>query len=64
VFPWSTNCFSFCRSPALTGTLLSKSDDWDAVPTAGTQQDWNHYVVCLDCGRKMAYDWDHMRIVK
>ena len=22
------------------------------------------YVVCLDCGRQFAYDWDHMRIGK
>ncbi len=23
-----------------------------------------HYVVCLDCGRKFAYDWSRMRVVK
>ncbi len=22
------------------------------------------YVVCLDCGRQFAYDWDHMRVGK
>jgi hypothetical protein len=22
-----------------------------------------HYVVCLDCGRKFEYDWDKMRVV-
>ena len=28
-----------------------------AAPTAGT------YVVCLDCGREFAYDWQRMCIV-
>lgn len=22
------------------------------------------YVVCLDCGKEMAYDWKHMKIVQ
>jgi hypothetical protein len=22
-----------------------------------------HYVVCLDCGKKFAYDWTHMRVI-
>src|SRR5579862_6156083 len=35
-------------------TPLSKPDQ----PSAET------YVVCLDCGRQFAYDWDHMRIGK
>jgi hypothetical protein len=42
----------------------SRSDDWDTVSSAATPQTFNHYVVCLDCGRKMAYDWERMRIVK
>ena len=45
-------------------SAASRNDDWDSVPAAGSAQKWNHYVVCLDCGRKMAYDWDRMRIVK
>ncbi len=28
------------------------------VPSGGT------YVVCLDCGKQFAYDWDQMRIGK
>jgi hypothetical protein len=24
----------------------------------------NTYVVCLDCGRELAYDWDEMRVGK
>jgi hypothetical protein len=34
--------------------------DWEAVTPTAT----GHYVVCLDCGRKFAYDWSEMRIVK
>lgn len=32
--------------------------DWGAV---GNGPD--HYVVCLDCGKKFAYDWANMREV-
>lgn len=42
----------------------------ESVP-AGTGSDWgpvrtapNHYVVCLDCGRKFPYDWANMRMVR
>jgi hypothetical protein len=31
---------------------------WDA-PTPPAQ----HYVVCLDCGRKFEYDWTNMRVI-
>jgi len=23
----------------------------------------SHYIVCLDCGKKFAYDWQNMRII-
>ena len=36
----------------------SKSDDWDAITEVG-----GHYVVCLDCGKKFAYDWAKMRVI-
>lgn len=36
----------------------NKSDDWDTVTESG-----DHYVVCLDCGRKFRYDWSAMRVV-
>jgi hypothetical protein len=32
---------------------------WD-TPGAATR----HYVVCLDCGHKLEYDWDNMRVVE
>lgn len=32
---------------------------WD-TPTAAAR----HYVVCLDCGHKLEYDWNNMRIVQ
>jgi hypothetical protein len=37
----------------------TKGSDWDPVRTAPS-----HYVVCLDCGRKFAYDWSNMRMVR
>ncbi len=42
----------------------STSDDWDAISANSGSAPWSHYVVCLDCGKKMGYDWDRMRIVK
>jgi len=34
------------------------SGGWDApAPPA------RHYVVCLECGHKMEYDWSRMRVV-
>jgi hypothetical protein len=43
---------------ATAAITKTKSDDWDAVTETG-----GHYVVCLDCGRKFAYDWGNMRVV-
>ena len=36
----------------------SREREWDDVVTT------SHYVVCFDCGRKFAYDWEHMRVVR
>jgi hypothetical protein len=33
--------------------------DWESVGSGPS-----HYVVCLDCGKKFAYDWANMRIVR
>lgn len=30
------------------------------TPAAATR----HYVVCLDCGHKLEYDWNNMRVVQ
>ncbi len=43
---------------AASGTH-SPHREWESV---GAGPD--HYVVCLDCGRKFAYDWATMRIVR
>jgi hypothetical protein len=34
------------------------SGEWDSVGNGP-----GHYVVCLDCGKKFAYDWTKMRVV-
>jgi hypothetical protein len=34
--------------------------DWsEELPADST-----HYVVCLDCGRRFAYDWSAMKVIK
>lgn len=43
---------------AAVGGSSHSSGDWEAV---GNGPD--HYVVCLDCGKKFAYDWANMRVV-
>lgn len=35
------------------------SAEWEAVGSGPS-----HYVVCLDCGKKFAYDWANMRMVR
>jgi len=35
------------------------SGEWETVGTGPS-----HYVVCLDCGKKFAYDWGNMRILR
>ena len=42
---------------AASGGRDSRSD-WDSVGSGP-----GHYVVCLDCGKKFAYDWANMRVV-
>lgn len=41
-----------------TGTYGSSNTDWDSVGDGP-----GHYVVCLDCGKKLAYDWANMKLV-
>ncbi len=36
----------------------TRGAQWESV---GTRSE--HYVVCLDCGKKFQYDWNRMRIV-
>jgi hypothetical protein len=43
---------------ASSGARRQKNSDWDAPAPAG-----QHYVVCLDCGRKFEYDWKNMRMI-
>lgn len=44
--------------------LARKSSDWEPVPAAGPAAQFSHYVVCFDCGQKLAYDWERMQIVQ
>jgi hypothetical protein len=37
----------------------SSSAEWESVSSGP-----GHYVVCLDCGKKFAYDWANMRIMR
>lgn len=31
---------------------------WQSVGSGAS-----HYVVCLDCGQKFSYDWEHMKVI-
>ena len=42
---------------AIAGDSHAKGD-WEPVGNGP-----GHYVVCLDCGKKFAYDWANMQIV-
>jgi hypothetical protein len=35
------------------------NSQWD-TPAAPPR----HYVVCLDCGHKLEYDWENMRVIE
>ena len=35
------------------------NSNWEPVGTGP-----GHYVVCLDCGKKFAYDWTNMHLVR
>ena len=45
--------------PFNSAVAAPRSDNWDSVGTGPA-----HYVVCLDCGKKFAYDWANMRVVR
>jgi hypothetical protein len=48
----------FAASSAVPARRAVNSQ-WD-TPTAAAR----HYVVCLDCGHKLEYDWNNMRVVQ
>jgi hypothetical protein len=41
-----------------TASTSSRNSDWEPVAQSG------HYVVCLDCGQKFAYDWGTMQMTR
>ena len=43
---------------AAVGNDTHSGAEWDSVGSGP-----GHYVVCLDCGKKFAYDWANMRMV-
>jgi len=50
--------FAAASSSSYSSTGTS---DWDAVELRGGV---DHYVVCLDCGKKFGYDWSSMKVMK
>jgi len=44
---------------AAAGERHSGSAEWEEVGSGAA-----HYVVCLDCGKKFAYDWQNMRMLR
>ena len=43
---------------AAASASSSRNSDWEPVGQGG------HYVVCLDCGQKFAYDWSTMQVIR
>jgi len=44
---------------ASVASKTTKGSDWESVGSGPS-----HYVVCLDCGKKFAYDWQNMRMLR
>jgi len=44
---------------ASAAIAVPRRSDWELVGSGPS-----HYVVCLDCGRKFAYDWQNMRMMR
>jgi hypothetical protein len=39
----------------------SSNGEWESLqPSSGG----NHYVVCLECGKKFGYDWSQMKMIR
>jgi hypothetical protein len=45
--------------PFTAARAVAVGSDWEPVGNGPS-----HYVVCLDCGKKLSYDWNLMRIVR
>lgn len=43
-----------------TSGMRSVNTDWDRPVSQTSAQ---HYVVCLECGKKFEYDWNNMKVV-
>lgn len=44
---------------ASVASVASSSHDWESVGSGPS-----HYVVCLECGKKFAYDWQKMKMMR
>jgi len=44
---------------ASVASASPQGSDWESVGSGP-----RHYVVCLDCGRKFAYDWQNMKMLR
>ena len=46
---------------AAAAVRSSSAGEWDAVDS---RQRGDHYVVCLECGKKFGYDWSQMKMIR
>lgn len=44
---------------AAVASATAPSAEWETVGDGPS-----HYIVCLDCGKKFAYDWANMRMMR
>ena len=42
---------------AASASSMTARGEWEPIGAAST----GHYIVCLDCGKKIPYDWANMR---
>ncbi|HYE25535.1 MAG TPA: hypothetical protein VEG32_10095 [Clostridia bacterium] len=59
--------FTGCRHARTTLPFAANKPSYETHHTdwqPATKISTTHYVVCLDCGRRFAYDWSKMRIVR
>lgn len=53
-----------CRHNKLTKPFAAAMTQTAVGSDWGPVTEYTHYVVCLECGKKMAYDWSNMRVIK
>jgi predicted transcriptional regulator len=46
---------------AAARTASASNGQWESVQSTSSG---DHYVVCLECGKKFGYDWSRMKMIR